>query len=554
MRMSDTSSSTNGSDTSTCRLRHVNGRRRPVPMLNEPITIGRHPDNTIRVKDDRISRYHCVIEPNEAGVWEFRDLGSRNGSKVNGKRCEQAELCFGDLIRLGSQDFVVEEVKPGEHKEDVQEEDQMPRWMMEMVSVIKSASGTEPAAMTLRLIDAGGKSTEALAGDGDGARATKLLLLVASSTHATDIHIEPKASHHTVRIRVDGQMVWVTDLPTKAGKRVTNLVRTACNSSDTSRDAIIDGRFSVSFKQGMQSRGRVDYRVSLTPSVNGSKMVLRVLDMGNVPRSIEEIGMPTFMLDRVRRVCEQDTGLLLVTGPTGSGKTTTLYNAVREVDREVRNVVTIEDPVEYELEGVTQMPIDDARGNTFHALLRSVLRQDPDVILVGEVRDPETAKVAMQASMTGHLVFSTLHAKDTISSVFRLLDLGLEPYLVANSLQLVLAQRLVRVLCDRCKRIEGVTPAEATRMGRHLGGKTEICSATGCPACLRTGYAGRRAIFELLDFNDQLRDVILENPTISAMRKIIDQGVFTTLEQSGWKLVADGATTMSEIDRVAGSA
>lgn len=523
-------------------------------MLNEPITIGRHPDNTIRVKDDRISRYHCVIEPNAVGVWEFRDLGSRNGSKINGVKTEQAELCFGDVIRLGSQDFLVEEVKPGDNLDDEPTDDEMPRWMMEMVSVIRAASGTEPAAMTLRLIDAGGKSTEALAGDGDGARAAKLLLLVASSTHATDIHIEPKAGHHTVRIRVDGQMVWVTDLPSKAGKRVTNLVRTACNSSDTSRDAIIDGRFSVSFKQGMQSRGRVDYRVSLTPSVNGSKLVLRVLDMGNVPRSIEEIGMPTFMLDRVRRVCEQDTGLLLVTGPTGSGKTTTLYNAVREVDREIRNVVTIEDPVEYELEGVTQMPIDDARGNTFHALLRSVLRQDPDVILVGEIRDPETAKVAMQASMTGHLVFSTLHAKDSISSVFRLLDLGLEPYLVANSLQLVLAQRLVRVLCDRCRRAEGVTPAEATRMGRHLNGKTEIYNATGCPACLRTGFAGRRAIFELLDFNDQLRDVILENPTISGMRKIIDQGVFTTLEQSGWKLVAEGVTTLGEIDRVAGSA
>src|SRR5690606_2655193 len=149
----------------------------------------------------------------------------------------------------------------------------------------------------------------------------KLLLLVASSTHATDIHIEPRPNQHTVRIRVDGQMVWVTDLPTKVGKLVTNLVRTACNSMETSKDAIIDGHFSVTIKQGQQSRGRVDYRVSVTPSVNGSKLVLRVLDLSNVPRSIDDIGMPTFMLDRVRRVCEQDSGLLLVCGPTGSGKT-----------------------------------------------------------------------------------------------------------------------------------------------------------------------------------------------------------------------------------------
>lgn len=525
-------------------------------MMGEPITIGRHPDNTIRLKDDRISRFHCVIEPNAEGVWEFRDLGSRNGSKVNGEKTDQALLFFGDIIRLGSQEFLVEEIKEEETSEveAALDEATMPRWMSEMVAVIKSAAGTEPAAMNLTLIDASGRTTDALSGDSDGAKAARLLLLVASSTHATDIHIEPKPSHHTVRIRVDGQMVWVTDLPRSAGKRVTNLVRTACNSSDTSRDAIIDGHFSVGFRQGRQSRGRVDYRVSVTPSVNGSKVVIRVLDMANVPRSIEEIGMPGFMLDRVRRVCDQDTGLLLVTGPTGSGKTTTLYNAVREVDREVRNVVTIEDPVEYELEGVTQMPIDDAKGNTFHALLRSVLRQDPDVILVGEIRDPETARVAMQAAMTGHLVFSTLHAKDTISSVFRLLDLGLEPYLVANSLQLILAQRLVRVLCDRCKRAEKVSPGDATRMGKYLQGKSEIYAATGCPACLRTGFAGRRAIFELLDFNDQLRDVVLDNPTISSMRKIIDQGVFTTLEQSGWKLVSEGTTTLSEIDRVAGSA
>ncbi len=548
------SSSTDTSTTAVCRLRHLTGRRRPVPMETEPITVGRHPDNTIRLKDDRCSRFHCVMEPNAKGVWELRDLGSRNGTKINGQKVEQAELFQGDVIRIGSEEFVVEVATADDPTETSTIETQMPRWTKEMLSVIQAAAGTEPASMKLMLMDASGRTTNALSGDGDGALATKLLLLVASSTHATDIHIEPKPSQHTVRIRVDGQMVWVTDLPAKVGKLVTNLIRTACNSMDTSKDAIIDGHFSVTFKQGQQSRGRVDYRVSLTPSVNGSKLVLRVLDLSNVPRSIDDIGMPTFMLDRVRRVCEQDSGLLLVCGPTGSGKTTTLYNAVREVDREVRNVVTIEDPVEYELEGVTQMPIDDSRGNTFHALLRSVLRQDPDVILVGEIRDPETARVAMQASMTGHLVFSTIHAKDTISSVFRLLDLGLEPYLVANSMQLVLAQRLVRVLCERCKRAHGVTPAESTKMGRFLGSTNQLYVSTGCPACLRTGFAGRRAIFELLDFNDQLRDVILDNPTIASMKKIIEQGVFTTLEQSGWRMAAEGLTTLSEIDRVAGSA
>lgn len=537
----------------TTRLNHITGRSRPVAMSEDPISIGRHPDNTIRLKDDRASRFHCVVEPSDDGsCWVVRDLGSRNGTKLNGTKIDEAELHEGDVIRVGSQEFRVESAAGAEDEPGTGEESKP--WMVEIAKVIEGSHGASPASMALTLIDAAGRSSEAFSGSGDGATAVSLLLQVASATGATDIHVEPKGGCHSVRVRVDGQMIWVVDLPNHVGRLVTGLVRTASGSTDTAKDAVVDGHFSAKFKQGKVNRGRVDYRVSLTPSVHGLKLVLRVLDLSRVPRSIDDIGMPTFMLDRVRRVCEQDTGLLLVTGPTGSGKTTTLYNALREVDRETRNVVTIEDPVEYQLEGVTQMPTDESRGNTFHSLLRSVLRQDPDVILVGEIRDPDTAKVAMQAAMTGHLVFSTLHAKDTISSVFRLLDLGLEPYLVASSLQLVLAQRLVRVLCDRCKRAQNVSPGDATKMGRFLGGATQMYIPTGCPACLRTGFAGRRAIFELLDFNDALRDVILDSPTIGGMKKVIEQGVFTTLEQSGWKLAAAGVTTLSEIDRVAGSA
>jgi type II secretory ATPase GspE/PulE/Tfp pilus assembly ATPase PilB-like protein len=204
------------------------------------------------------------------------------------------------------------------------------------------------------------------------------------------------------------------------------------------------------------------------------------------------------------------------------------------------------------LEGVTQIPVDDHKGNSFGSMLRSVLRQDPDVILVGEIRDEETARTAMQAALTGHLVFSSVHAKESITAVFRLLDLKVEPYLVANALNLVLAQRLVRVLCEVCKREVAVSPGQATRVGRFLGGKTKVYAATGCIKCLRTGYRGRRALFELLDVNDELRDIILNNPSITAMKRIIEQGLFTTLQQFGWRLVAEGETTLEEIDRVAG--
>jgi general secretion pathway protein E len=376
-----------------------------------------------------------------------------------------------------------------------------------------------------------------------------LLLQIASKARATDIHMEPKGDETLVRMRVDGQMVTLVEMPRRVGDLVGGMIKTACQMQMAARDSVQEGHFSGRFPDR-----RIEYRVSFTPSVHGQKMVIRVLDERYVPRSLDELGLAGYMYDRLRRTCEQDHGLLLVCGPTGSGKTTTLYNALRQIDRYSRNVVTIEDPVEYQLDHVTQIPVNTAgtKDNTFGSLLRSVLRQDPDVILVGEIRDDETARTAMQAAMTGHLVFSTVHAKDTISAIFRLLDLKVEPYLVANSLDLVLAQRLVRVLCEGCKRPIPVAPGVSTRLGKYLGNKTQMMVSTGCGRCLKTGYRGRRAIFELLDFTDDLRDVILREPSIQAMKKVIETGHFTTLAQSGWKLVAEGVTTLEEVDHVAG--
>jgi general secretion pathway protein E len=318
------------------------------------------------------------------------------------------------------------------------------------------------------------------------------MLLTAAKGRGTDIHLEPKTDITQVRMRVDGQMVWIADIPKRVGDLTSGLVRTACQLKSVAADAVQDGHFSARFPDR-----RVEYRASFTPTMQGAKLVLRVLDERGIPHSIGELGLAPYMEERVRKTCEQSQGMLLVCGPTGSGKTTTLYNCLRAVDREKKNVITIEDPVEYQIEGCTQIPINEKRGNTFFSLLRSCLRQDPDVILLGEIRDDETAQTAMRAAMTGHLVFTTLHAKDTISAVFRLLDLKVEPFLVANSLELILAQRLLRVLCDNCKRTVPVTPGQATRIGRFLGGKSQVYSAVGCQSCLKTGYRGRRALFEL---------------------------------------------------------
>jgi general secretion pathway protein E len=259
------------------------------------------------------------------------------------------------------------------------------------------------------------------------------------------------------------------------------------------------------------------------------------------------------MYEKLRTIATKDAGLLLACGPTGSGKTTTLYSCLREIDVNTRNAITIEDPVEYYLEGSTQIPIDHKQGNTFAHILRSVLRQDPDVIFVGEIRDIETATVAMQASMTGHLVYTTVHAKDSIGAIFRLLDLGIEPYLVANALNVIIAQRLVRLLCETCKKAVKPTPTQNMKMGASLGGVPQIFVPTGCKRCLRTGYIGRRALFEVLEFTNSMRDVVLKTPTIQGIRSIAEQGLFMTLQQHGFQLVAQGVTSIEEVDRVSGS-
>ncbi|MBX3406381.1 MAG: Flp pilus assembly complex ATPase component TadA [Phycisphaeraceae bacterium] len=566
-------------------LTTTDGSGREFPMGEKPITIGRSPENVLSVNDTLLSRFHCVVEPapsrpkgdtfsvdetgtTEAATWHLRDLGSRNGTRLNGVRVTDSILRPGDVIKIGTHSFIVQAEESLAERQSAARDAAAtaasggaqarvpdPVWVIDVTEMINMLPPRNSGADDrLELIDGRGRSSGALASDSEGSRAVRLLLLAASKARATDIHLEPRGDCMQARMRVDGQMLSVVQIPNGVGDLVYGLIKTACQMRPTGREAVLDGHFSAKFPaDATGSARRVDYRVSFTPSVHGQKLVIRVLDMRDSPRSLTELGLAPYMYDRVRKVCEQEAGMLLVCGPTGSGKTTTLYNALRVIDREARNVITIEDPVEYHLEGVTQIPIDDNKGNTFGSLLRSVLRQDPDVILLGEIRDEETARTAMQAAVTGHLVFSTVHAKDTMSSVFRLIDLKVEPYLVANSLELVLAQRLVRVLCDNCKRPIRVTPGQATRMGRFLEGQTELYTATGCAQCLRTGFRGRRAIYELLDFTDELRDVIIKDPTIAAMKRVIEQGLFTTLVQSGWVLAARGITTLDEVDRVATS-
>jgi type II secretory ATPase GspE/PulE/Tfp pilus assembly ATPase PilB-like protein len=298
---------------------------------------------------------------------------------------------------------------------------------------------------------------------------------------------------------------------------------------------------------------RVDYRVSFVPTLFGQKLVIRILDTYHAPLYVKDLQLPSWMRQIMEEALGQEAGMLLASGPTGSGKTTSLYALLRSGDISQRNIVTIEDPVEIQLDGITQIPVNEDEGKTFSALLRSVLRQDPDAIMVGEIRDSETARIAMQAAITGHLVFSTVHTKDAVGTIFRLLDLGVEPYLVAQGLHLILAQRLTRKLCPHCKVPKPPTAQQREKMGSSAQGIDRIYVPRGCPRCLGTGYAGRRAFFELLAATDEIRDLITRGPTSSDVHKALAGTKFVGIEQAGYQLVAEGIAPFEEIERAIGA-
>ena len=387
----------------------------------------------------------------------------------------------------------------------------------------------------------------------------RLLLLVCFRHRVTDIHVEPKGNNFAVRVRVDGVMVDAAKLPNPIGTKLTALVKILSDIDPSQRSTIQEGHFGAKVPgaapgqpQGPNATHRVDYRVSYAPAVFGQKLVIRVLDAANAPAKISDLKLPGWMDKDLNRAIQQDSGMVLVCGPTGSGKTSTLYALIRSLKLSERNVVTIEDPVEIQIDGVTQIPVDEEKQKSFSTLLRSVLRQDPDIILVGEIRDAETARIAMQAAITGHLVFSTVHTKDAFGTVFRLLDLGVEPYLLAQGLHVVLAQRLVRQLCSFCKKAQPVKPEQAARMGPVAEGVTQLYEPVGCYRCMNTGYAGRRAIFELLTTNPKFREAVVRNPSPQQLEEALQNTTYEPLERNGFQLAAQGLCSFEEIDRAVG--
>jgi general secretion pathway protein E len=373
------------------------------------------------------------------------------------------------------------------------------------------------------------------------------LLFEAATKRASDIHIEPFERDLLIRYRIDGVLYNVLTPPKRLQASIISRIKIMGGLNIAEKRLPQDGRISIKIA------GRdVDIRVSAIPTAHGERLVLRLLDKGNLLLQLPEIGLDQERLKVLHQLIHLSHGIVLVTGPTGSGKTTTLYAALNTINAPEKNIITIEDPIEYQLRGVGQMQVNPKISLTFAAGLRSILRQDPDVIMVGEIRDGETAEIAIHASLTGHLVFSTLHTNDAAGAVTRLLDMGIEPFLVASSLVAIVAQRLVRVLCQACRQPYQPAAEELAKLGVRMESAARLAAfrAGGCAQCLNTGYRGRTGIYEILVLDDELRSLILAKADANAIKhRAIGHGM-KTLREDGAKKVLSGITTTEEVLRV----
>jgi len=371
-----------------------------------------------------------------------------------------------------------------------------------------------------------------------------LILFEAVQAAASDVHIQPYEESLVIRLRIDGVLYDSFSISRSTHEEVISRIKVMGRMNIAEKRLPQDGRATV--QVGDRA---IDLRIATLPTTFGERAVIRLLDKGTRLFGAAELGMAPATLARFRRLILREHGIILATGPTGSGKTTTLYAALRDIDHKGKNILTLEDPIEYRLEGISQTQVSDKKGMTFASGLRSVLRQDPDIIMVGEIRDHETAVMAIQSALTGHLVLSTLHTNDAASAVTRLLDLGIEPYLLASSLIGVVAQRLVRRVCAGCARAAHPSAAELAQMGVQSSNGDSFRSGSGCAQCRQTGYRGRIGLFELLVVDESLRKQIQATANSSDIKAAAVAGGMSTLRDDGVGKVLSGATTTEEVVR-----
>jgi type IV pilus assembly protein PilB len=425
--------------------------------------------------------------------------------------------------------------------------------------LIKQHYGTDTTSMeeVLKQLGEAGELLQLREGDSEAAveaeanatpiiRFVDLILYQAIQDRASDIHFEPFENEFKIRYRVDGALYEMAPPPRHLALPVISRVKVMANMNIAERRLPQDGRI----QKHIAGRS-VDLRVSTLPTQFGESLVLRVLDRSIVNLDIEALGMPDYIYNYLLELINRPNGIFIATGPTGSGKTTTLYSCLRKINTIDSKLLTAEEPVEYDLEGIVQVPVNEAIGLTFARVLRSFLRQDPDRIMVGETRDLETAQIAIQASLTGHLVFTTLHTNDAPGAITRLIDMGVEPFLISSTLEAVLGQRLLRSICRQCRTPYQPSEALLAELGiaRRDIGEKQFYYGKGCDACNNTGYKGRKGIYELLKITDPTRELINERaPTVTLKQKAIELGM-VTLRQDGLRSIFAGDTTIEEVLR-----
>jgi general secretion pathway protein E len=381
--------------------------------------------------------------------------------------------------------------------------------------------------------------------EGDAVRILDELVLRAVNAGASDIHLEPKRERMQVRFRVDGSMAEQNSIDTETSLQVVSRIKVLSRIDISERRMPQDGQFTLDFPD----RPRIHMRVATFPCSQGEKLVLRIL-RGQAQIEFPELGMGPMTQKRVRELVARPQGFIVTSGPTGSGKTSTLYSFMSLVDTKRRNVVTLEDPIEVEIGTLTQGQIHPRAGFTFAVGLRAILRQDPNVILVGEIRDSETAGIALQAALTGHLVMSTLHTSDVVETIVRLVDLGVEPWIIANALSAAIAQRLVRIVCNDCKEVIKLESDFWDGDELLLPAGSDIVRPRGCPKCLLTGYRGRTGIFQMLEMDDEVRELIKSKASAGAYREILKVRNIPSLRRVGFARAMAGVTTIDEVARV----
>jgi len=391
-------------------------------------------------------------------------------------------------------------------------------------------------------------------------RIVDTLLSYGNQNRASDVHIEPKEEESLVRFRVQGLLHDVAVLPKDIHQEVVTRIKVLAGLRTDEHFAAQDGK--LAFRAGIdlpkERQERMDVRISIIPTTHGEKVVMRLLSSRVRQFSLEDMGFSENDMKKIKDAYTKPYGMIIASGPTGSGKTTSMYAVLKLLNKRDINITTIEDPVEYDMEGVNQIQVNPKTGLTFANGLRSIVRQDPDIVLVGEIRDSETASIAVNAAMTGHLVLSTMHANDAATTLVRLLDMGVEPFLVASSVNVVVAQRLLRVLCPQCKKEKEVPSAELRKhfppelVNKHLGKgpKVKVWEAQGCPVCQNTGYVDRIGIHEVLLIDDEIRQAVIDHKPAEAIQNLaVGKGMITMLED-GFIKVAAGVTTIEEILRV----